>query len=661
MQDEYFANLSGDELAGELNRRVSNYYDQIETNGRIRLWRKSYRAYYSLNEWHHHEAAEIERGGRQGELSMLKANHYRNLLTHLLVLVTQQRPSFECRSVNTDYKSQVQTILGNNILEYYLREKRLEEHFKQAAELALLYGEAYMSVEWDRFLGEEAIQDEDGSYIKTGEIVANVYEPFNVIRQIQSDADTRQNWYITRTLVSRHDLAAKYPDQTDVLLTQDVEETTHRVIQYMSTEFEAKDEDLIPVYTFYHDKTPACPDGRYAKFVGDTLLEAGRLPYKDLPIIRMRAHPQYGTSFGYTIAFDLLCVQEAIDLLYSTILSNQAAFGVQNIWVKPGTNLTPQQMGGGLNVFESMEKPEAINLTNTPPEIFKFLQGVENLGEVLSGVNSVARGQPDASLKSGTALALVASQAVQFSNGIQSAYTRLVEDVGTAILRTLQQKATLPRTAAISGEDNKAYVREFVGEDIDTINRVVVDMGNPISRTLGGRVQMAQDMLQQGLLKRPEQYFEVVSSGRLKPLIEDEQAEHLLIRAENEALREGRPVMATAIDHHVQHIKGHRAVIADPDTRAQPELIERALSHIQEHIEALKNVDPALLNLLGMNAILPPQPPGPPPGGPAPGGPPPEGNPNQMEAPPNTPPEVAENMPDMPTVTADPLATAQEN
>jgi hypothetical protein len=114
-------------------------------------------------------------------------------------------------------------------------------------------------------------------------------------------------------------------------------------------------------------------------------------------------------------------------------------------------------------------------------------------------------------------------------------------------------------------------------------------------------------------------------------------------------MREGRPVVVTAIDAHVEHIKGHRCVLSDPDARRDPNTISAVLAHIQEHITALRETDPALLNVLGQAPIAP----GVPPQGanapqtlpnqqpqPAPG--------EQMPPPPNASPEIAQNMPSMP-------------
>jgi len=653
MDDVYFANLGRDDLGSELYRRVTNYYDEIRNNGRLGLWGKAYNAYYALDESGRHVASQIERKGERREYSSIKINHFRNFLINIHVIITQQRPSYECRAINSDYKSKTQTILASNILEYYLREKYLEGHFRRATELCLIGGESYVELTWDMEAGDDFMPDpETQKILKTGDIGARVYHPADVVRPCVADSDTRPDWYVLRRFEVRHEVAARYPEYADKILSASSDDA-HTLMNF-STMPKGDDwsDEYIPVFYFYHDRTAAVPEGRQAIFLASSeIIEEGALATKQLPVHRMMAYPQYGTSFGYSVAFDLLCIQDGIDLLNTIILSNQATFGVQNIWMKPGSNLNVTQLGQGMNVIESSDKPEAINLTSTPAEVFNHLRGLEGQGETISGVNSVARGQPEASLKSGSALALVASQAVQFNNGIAAAYSRLMEDVGTGIVRTLQQRAVIPRTTAIAGKNRRSYVRQFVGDDIKDINRVIVDMGNPISRTLSGRVQMAQDLLQAQLLKRPEQYIQVIQTGSLDPLIEDEESEQMLISAENERIREGEVPPVINIDVHLQHIMGHRMVLADPDSRKDTKVVTATLAHIQQHIEALQNTDPALLNVLGQKNLPPP---GMPPGAPPPGDQqaPPEGQQpgqgEQMPAPANASPQMAASMPNMP-------------
>jgi hypothetical protein len=448
----YFANEPREKIAATLYSKVEHYYDEIDRNGRLGLWKRAHRRYFALDKEGRHEASDVVRSGEQGELSFLKANHYRNLLQHLLVLTTQQRPAFECQAINTDYQSMVQTILGRNVLEYYMRAKRLAQLYRLAAEYAIVYAESYMEVDWDARAGDPVTADLDaGEMLVNGDVTVRVYAPIDVIRRCKAYAEDKHDWYILRRWVNRYELAAEFPEYADFIL-QYAEDTPDNRLFYEGYLPVEDDDDLIPVYVFYHDRTAACERGRKVVFLGSEVA----LAYDDLddeipmPVSKMVPQHQHGTTFGYTVGFDLLCVQESIDTLYSTIYSNQSTFGVQNIWLKPGSTLSESQLGGGLNIFESMEKPEAINLTNTPAEIFNFVKMLETLGEVLSGVNSVARGQPEASLKSGSALALVASQAVQFSNGLQAAYVQLIEDTGYTLIKQLQRKAALPRTTVTS-------------------------------------------------------------------------------------------------------------------------------------------------------------------------------------------------------------------
>ena len=72
----------------------------------------------------------------------------------------------------------------------------------------------------------------------------------------------------------------------------------------------------------------------------------------------------------------------------------------------------------------------------------------------------------------------------------------------------------------VVGKNNRPLLKEFTGEKISAINRVVVDMGNPLARTIAGRVQMAEQMLQMQLIKNPQEYFQVINTGKLDVVFE---------------------------------------------------------------------------------------------------------------------------------------------
>ena len=561
--------------------------------------------------------------GEQGELVTLPVNHFRNIAQHMLVMVTTNRPVMEARAINTDYKSMAQTYLANGILDYYMREKKLESAIQRAVEYAIVLGSGFVKMDWNATSGEAYDIDPDtGEFNYEGELEFSNLTPLDVI--IDGTKETWDNeWIMVRTFKNRWDLAAKYPEMADKIkaIPPKSQSAVYRLAVFTNDET-----DDIPVYEFYHKRTEAMSDGRYLLFLdSDIILLDTKMPYRTIPIFRITPSDILGTPYGYTPMFDIFPIQEGINSLYSTIMTNQNAFGVQNLWVPHGSDININSLDGAMNVIEGTIKPESLNLTSTPPEVFKFLDMLIQAAETISGVNSVARGNPEASLKSGNALALVQSMALQFISGLQQSYVRLVEDCGTALITMLKDFANTPRVVALVGKNNRPLLKEFTGEQLSAINRVVVDVGNPLARTIAGRVQMAEQMMQMGIIKSPQQYFQVMNTGRLDMTFEGEMSELLLVKSENERLMEGQQVLSTILDDHKLHILEHKSVLADPDLRTDPTLVKNVLDHIQEHINALKTTDPQLLQLMGQQPMQPDQPPQ---GAPAPGGAPgPQGPP----------------------------------
>jgi len=231
---------------------------------------------------------------------------------------------------------------------------------------------------------------------------------------------------------------------------------------------------------------------------------------------------------------------------------------------------------------------------------------LERLMETISGVNSVARGNPESSLKSGAALALVQSQALQYISGLQQQYVQLVEDVGTGLITMLRDFAAVPRIALIVGKNNASYIeKEFTGDDLSEVNRVIVELGNPLGQTIAGKLELAQQMMQYGIVKNPEDFYSVVETGRIDVMTDETYRELLLIRQENEQLVSGEDVRALAIDQHLQHITHRKTVLSEPNLRKDETLSQNVLSHIQEHINLLRQTDPALLQLIGEQPLGP--------------------------------------------------------
>lgn len=602
----YFAQLPSNEIVPELKERVRRYYKNLEETGRLSRLKKSYSYYYGESSTH--SSTGIQRGGSQGELHLVKVNEYRNLIQHLLVLTTQSRPAYRCMAVNNDVKSQHQAILGNGLLEYYLKTKKVEQHLRSSTESALVLDEGFVHLEWDTELGQPLILDQD-KYIREGDIRFSTLSPLDVIRDPYRRSPD-QDWLIVRFDVNKYDLAAKYPDFKEDIERLQIDFAEHSFVDYSK----AEETSMIYGYIFYHAKTAAMPDGRLVLFAGDKNLLDVPLPYGDIPVFRTSAADVLSSIFGYSPGADLLVLQEVTDALHSAITSNQLTFGTQSIIGPKGADLNVSHLANGMTYFEldpkmiDMLKP--LQLTSTPAELFNYITTIRNSMQMLSGVNSVSRGDLDSIGKntSGAAMALIQSMTLQFTSGLQASYAQLLENVGTGIIKMLQSFARSPRVAEIAGNSKRYMLKSFSSKDLAQISRVVVEATNPMSQTLSGRLEMAKDLLNSGLITRPQAYVTVLNTGRVDSLDQTLLDEELTIQAENEMLSQGKSVPVVMTDNHPEHIKGHKSVISNPESRQDPQVLMATLQHIQQHMDQLREAPPELLAILGMQPLPPAQP-----------------------------------------------------
>ena len=585
MEQQYFATLEENKIGDEIIAKKDEYYKYLETSGQFTLLRNIFETYYRPGL----DYGEVRVSGDQGQFLNICVNHFRNIIQHQISFITSQRPHFEPKAINTDTKSMLQAQLASNVLEYYNRIKKMERYTRIAVENAVMYGESFVCSTWNPTKGEFIAENEEGDNVFEGDIEFSNFLGIDVARDTTLKENDTHQWYIVRKFVNKYDLMAKYEELADrIANVKSDEDPSHRIHLRRYYGSQALDStDNIPVYTFFHAPSEALPEGRMVELVAsDVILHDGPLPYPELPVYRIAAGEQTDSIFGYSSSFDLLPLQFSLDKLHSTIVTNQAAFGVQNIALPKGNDLNSVELSGGLRIIEYDEKagkPEALSLVATAPEIFAYAQQLVNEMETIGGVNSVTRGNPESSLKSGSALALVAQQAVQFAQTLQQSYVQLLEDLGTSVVNLLKEYATVPRIALISGKSNRSKLEAFKGDDLNLISRVIVDLGNALSRTVAGRVQMAEMFVDRGLVQNPQQILEVVTTGRLEPIYESEMAQLNLIRQENEDLSDGKGAVAIRTDNHQLHIQEHLSVLSTPEARQDPARVEAVLAHVAEH------------------------------------------------------------------------------
>lgn len=672
----YFATKPTQELLAEVNKRIDIFHRYKERTGEAKKWRRSYDLYFGQHV-KNEDGTEVAHVGEDEELTAYGINYYRNLVKHVLALTCSTKPTFDYKAKNSDLDSQRQARLAGNIIDSYLTEKRMGRHMKQAAERALVFKVGYTYTPWNPTLGNAVqtlpVLDEQGGVKRdedSGQPVLKVkYEgdpeivsksPWDVAHDITLREWAKNKWVCVQEWENKYDLAAQYPHLKDQIegYSYDKKKAQYQYTHRLAS-FENETDDLIPVQHFYHLKTDALKAGRYTKFIGeDIALYDGPFPYrKALPIQRITPGEMFDTVDGYSEFYDIMVLQQVLNLTYSTILSNQTPLGVQAIWMPGNANLAVEQIGKGLVLLKGgspESAPKPINLTSTPAEIFKNGEAVEAHMMKLSGINSAVTGDGNLEAKSGVAIGRLQAMAIQFSSNFQQSWAELQEDVGTFMLHLCQDFADTKRMIAIAGKVNKGAMTSWSKKDIEQVDRVTCDLGNPLFRTFAGREDLANKLLDKGLIKDPQQYIGVIETGTVEPLLEAPRSKRELIRKENEVLLEGKPVLAMAGDTHIQHCQEHQVILDDPEIRMRAnmgdqlaiQIVQNTIAHIMEHKNLNMTQDPFWFAVSGEQ---PPPPPmmGPGPMGPQGGPPISEAGPGQ-QAPEPPPQDGLEQLPPMP-------------
>lgn len=594
--EKYWAAEDTRTCADTIYEKCEDYWAFCLAKGWYSTWR---RMYYAYNPNRYMQAQTVQ-SGDSNEYRTIKVNHFRNLLEHIQTLSITDRPAWQPQSTNNDAKSAKQCIIAEGVLDYYMREKRVERHLHDATRNGLLFTEGFVLVEWDPFVGQIIAQDPDtGVNIHEGDISYHTLEPVDLVRDPDLKSFDQRDWVVCRLYENKYNLAAKYPEYEKEITGQLYSPTARD--HYLGGQFldRSNNSDLIAYLKFFHVKCPACPDGRQMIMLADgTVLQDGILPYEHLPLFRITPANQIGTAMGQSVSTDLMPLQEMVDAHYTSILSINENYGIPKVLLPIGSDIMADNMASGFTMVTynpQVGKPEVMMMPTAPEGLFEALKQLQQEMETLSGVNSVARGQPEPSLKSGSALALVQSMAIQFNAPLQQSYVGLLEDVGTATLQILKEYAQSPRIVQIAGKRNKGIIQQaFSGKDIDTITRVQVQAGNPLSKTISGRLAIAQDLLQNKIITTPEEYLMVLETGELDPLTEGPTQELLNLKTENELLGEGQQLPVLFTDNHILHINEHSALGSDPIVRQNPQQFKVISDHIMQHINML--TDPAYQN-----------------------------------------------------------------
>lgn len=611
-------------LKEEASRAVSHLmtYNQtwnaMETTPIRQAWIRNFLAYNSTilksSSWD----SALMPTGAQGEMLTVLIPKARSLIRQLVSLITKTKISFRAlaKSSGEDIMKDVQ--LANNIMNSVVEDQKLDLLAEQLVENSLVMGSGYLKTTWQTDKGEPYDYTRGMGVVYSGGIQLEVLDVFSCI--FDNTAAGKWDdlpWVSCLTLRNRYDLISQHKSLEQGLLAVPSYEDLAGPNFWFNNQVN-NNQDTICVWETYCKRSPALPNGRMIIWADEsTILYDGPNPYTSCPVQPLTPEPILATGglLGYPLISNLLPSQEMFDNSASSISSNQAAFGTQNVLVPRGSNISSSELSGGMRMVQYTPaaglsgggKPEPLQLTASAPEQFKFMQDLDNYMQQLSKVHKIMSGDT-AGVTSGSMVATLLANAVEEIDSLSKAYHMCLEKSMFNVVNAYKNFAKIPQKVTVYGKRPEAVTqREFTGKDLEKVAGVSIQTQNPLMQSVAGRLEVAAQLAQIPDQDSKYDYVQILEGRPLDDVLDKFTSQTTLVHSENESLMRGEEVIAIATDSHPFHVREHSKLLNSPEVRRSNTHISAILEHIQEHVQLEKETSPELLSMIRGTPMAMPQ------------------------------------------------------
>lgn len=548
--------------------------------------------------------------GEQGELIGMSVPQARSLVRQMISIITKQKLQFAAKMRSRDYTAFGNGQIAESLANQLVKDQSLNEKIDRLAELTYLHGQCFWHVTWDSDAGRRVDNGMEAPAM-SGDVNIQVASAKYVYYDWNEEDWNNLHCVTVAKRMNRWDLIAQHPEMEDELRKIP---NFNRILNGFTTTIASFDDtltrtdDLILVYYYYHKPTPAVPQGRMVILCSEKcVLYDGANVYECLPVIPCIPEKLDDFLLGYPQFSNLAPLQEMLDINFSTMATNQSAFGVQSVLNPRGSNIditeiygmrwidyTPQGNDGG-------GKPEPLQLTRSAPEIMDGIKiYIDNLG-TLANINSALRGTPPPGVTAGNAIATLTANSIEFFSSFSKAIFASIEQAITLAVKFYKMLGAEEQLTVVS-DGNISYLKEFKASDLREFDRVSLEITNPLMNTIAGRRDQAEILLNKGLIKDIGDYFMVLEGEPPKRLWNAELNESALIQKENDDLTKGIPCPVLYTDNHALHIEKHKDILRNPEIRRNGN-IQEILNHMEQHEQFISQQQ---------QAMMPQQPPPPP-------------------------------------------------
>jgi hypothetical protein len=642
---EYHGNLTGQKFIDACRQLERNNKYFVEQRGIWRLYWLIYCAIHGIdpNTGAYNSNQELRVLGKDAMYASFRVQMTRRFIQQRIMMVKDQRPSFEGVATQNDTMSLAQVNIATRAIEYAMTEAHLEREASGGLESLGNYGGSALWSDWDFDGGDlmdvqEPETDQDGNPVQMPVLDPQTQEPMPQLdetgqpmldeqglpvmqqrtpmqtvkkrsgapkvsklypwqRVVDTYMEHDHEWTIIKIPINKHVYAARFPEKAKEILACGIDDEMGDDALFAWGGRNSVSSDVAVLRIYYHENSAAVPGGRYAAYLGKNVGLWGvdqPMPCpldKGIPVRPMIGARYHGTSVGYPESGDLLSLQTALNEIVSIGLTNFQKRGLSNAYVDENVQIDARKWSQG-NHLHPLGPGQEPPTWDEPPEVGSLAQYMlefirEELQQML-GSNSVTNGNPDANITSGSFAVLLVNIAQKYASQMQEAYDTCITECANDCLELMQKYAIHGFRAEIAGIANDPYVQIMNQDDFASIRRVKIKRKNPVLSTYMGR----RDLFDATKDLPPQQRAaatEMLLESDMEAWADNDQSSAIRIRKENELMLQGIEVQVGITDDHAAEGPKHRATLDKLRTMDPPKTGSRAFQLWQTAKMLLEN------------------------------------------------------------------------
>ena len=555
--------------------------------------------------------SDIRRSDRQSinRVNKFVINHLYDMTETRVSQMTRIKPAVDVLPTNDEFEDKNAAKAVKYLINHLWYINDMDAILQKMQRQTRIFGESYCFIEWDSSKGDLHplyvkardskidldLLDEEGNSIGKidkdrpvyiGDIKYDIEVPWRVYLQRQKKFEDVE--YCFRVKVkSTEDLKKEYPDKAEKLKS----DTNVKAFSESDLTEHLLEEDTV-IYEFFHKKTKHCPQGYFAKFTKDIILEASELPYSHgkLPLERL-TDLDIPEQLNGVSAYEMVRPIQSMHDNLSTLLAKNIYLMGHAKWVMPRGACKIESLGNDNTIvqYQGATPPQMLQTSPNPPEAYAFRNSLRDEMGQIYGVQGVSRGTPPAGITAGVALQFLNEQEQERATSDVAKHNALIQNIARKTIAVAGDyyQPDDGRMLRIVGKDNKYSIRHFDSANLSKDYDVRMQVGSALPESKAGKIQRIVEIMQMkpDLLsnERWVDLLELGNSDKMNTLI---TAAVKAAESENEDMMAGKPVADPQdYEDHIVHWKTHTKAIQNRSFKEEcpPEYREKVLDHIALH------------------------------------------------------------------------------